>query len=121
MEIQFTVPSDPIPAARPRFSGRHAYQPKRNRDYREVVQASAREVMNGRAPMTCEVEVQISLFRRFKTTARQFGDLDNHAKAILDALNKIVFADDSQVVRLVVEKYTSKHDARAEVTIEGDG
>ena len=119
MEVSFTVPSDPIPAARPRFSGRHAYQPARNRKYREVVQTSAREVMNGREPMTGAVEVQLSLFRRFKPTARQFGDTDNHAKGILDALNGICFADDSQVVRLTVEKHTSKTAPRAEIKING--
>ena len=120
MEIRFCVLSEPIPAARPRFSGRHAYQPKRNREYREVVQAAAVEAMNGREPMTGAVDVTIRLYRKFKPTARIFCDCDNHAKAILDALNKIVFADDAQVVRLVVEKMKSTQDARAEIMIEGD-
>ena len=120
MEIRFTVLADPIPAQRPRFSGRHAYQPKRNREYREVVQAAAVEAMNGREPMTGAVDVTIRLYRKFKPTARNFGDVDNHGKSILDGLNGLVFEDDAQVVRLVIEKYTSKQDARVEIMIEGD-
>lgn len=120
MEIRFSVLAEPVPAQRPRFSGRHAYQPKRNREYREVVQAAAVEVMSGREPMTGAVDVTIRLYRKFKPTARNYGDCDNHAKAILDGLNGIVFVDDAQVVRLVIEKYSSKQDARAEIKIEGD-
>ena len=32
------------------------------------------------------------------------GDIDNYAKAVLDALNKIAYKDDKQVVSLYVEK-----------------
>lgn len=38
-------------------------------------------------------------------------DLDNIAKAILDALNGVAFKDDNQVVRLIVSKYYSKEAA----------
>ena len=115
--IKITLFIDPIPQARPRFSGGHAYQPARNRQYRELVQAAAAEVMHGREMMTGEVTASINLFRRFKPTARNFGDADNHAKAILDALNGICFADDAQVVKLVVSKHTDKVTPRAEVEL----
>lgn len=121
MEVRINVLSDPIPAARPRFNGRHAYQPQRNRDYREVVRAAAQEAMNGREPITGAVDVTMKLFRRFKQTSRSFGDTDNHAKGILDALNSVVFRDDSQVIKLTVEKYTSKTDPRAEIVVSDGG
>lgn len=35
-------------------------------------------------------------------------DLDNIAKAVLDGLNGVAFVDDSQVIRLVVEKHYSE-------------
>ena len=120
MEVRFNVLADPIPQARPRFNGRHAYQPARSRAYREVVRQAAQSAMDGREPMAGAVDVTVKLFRRFKQTARNFGDLDNHGKAILDGLNGICFTDDAQVVRLLVEKYTDATDPRAEVTIEGD-
>lgn len=119
MEVRFNILADPIPQARPRFSGRHAYQPARSRAYREVVRQAAQSAMDGREPITGAVDVTVKLFRRFKQTARNFGDLDNHAKSILDACNGICFADDAQVVRLLVEKYTDATDPRAEITITG--
>lgn len=121
MKVRISVLTDPVPAARPRFNGRHAYQPQRNRDYREVVRAAAVAAMNGREPMTGAVDVGVKLFRRFKQTSRSFGDTDNHAKAILDGLNSIVFRDDSQVIKLTVEKYTSKTEPRAEIVVSDGG
>lgn len=116
--IKILVPSEPVPLARARFSGRHCYQPKRNREYREVVQQAARSAMGGREPLKGEVSAVIKLYRRFKSTARNYGDLDNHAKAILDGLNQIAFADDRQVVRCLIAKFTDKHNPRAEIELE---
>lgn len=121
MEVRISVLTDPVPAARPRFNGRHAYQPQRNRDYREVVRAAAVAAMNGRAVMEGAVDVTIKLFRRFKQTSRRFGDTDNFAKSILDGLSSIVFRDDAQVIKLTVEKYTSKTDPRAEIVVSDSG
>ena len=78
--INILIPSEPVPLARARFSGRHCYQPKRNVDYRAVVQEAARSAMGGRKPITGEVSAVIKLYRRFKPTARNYGDVDNHAK-----------------------------------------
>ena len=73
--------------------------------------------MRGQEPMAGELECSISLFRRFKPTARNFGDADNHAKAILDGLNGICYADDAQIVRLVVEKHKDANNPRAEIEL----
>ena len=116
--IRITVDGDAIPAARPRFSGRRCYQPKRNVEYRQRIQAAAMRAMNGGEPLKGEVIAAVRLFRRYKPTARTFGDCDNHLKAIFDGLNRIVFDDDSQIVRCVVEKFTDKNQPRAEIEIE---
>lgn len=71
MEVRFNVLADPIPQARPRFNGRHAYQPARSRAYREVVRQAAQSAMDGREPMAGAVDVTVKLFRRFKQTARK--------------------------------------------------
>lgn len=44
-------------------------------------------------------------------------DIDNLAKSILDALNGVIYKDDSQVVVLTLQKYYDD-DPRAEITIE---
>lgn len=43
-------------------------------------------------------------------------DLDNVAKAVLDALNGVIYADDKQVIKLVAEKKYS-FDPRVEVYV----
>lgn len=117
--IKIVVDGDPIPAARSRYSVRRVvYQPKRNAEYRAKVQASARLAMGGRAPMTGAVVVNVRLYRKYKPTARNFGDVDNHLKAIFDGMNQIAFWDDSQITRCVVEKFTDKTQPRAEIEIE---
>lgn len=116
--IRITVDGDAIPAARPRFSGRRCYQPKRNVEYRQRIQAAATRAMNGAEPLKGEVTANVRLFRRYKPTARTYGDCDNHLKALFDGLNRIVFDDDSQIVRCVVEKFTDKNQPRAEIEIE---
>ena len=115
--IKIVVTGDAIPAARPRFSGRRCYQPKRNMEYRARVQASAYSAMSGREPMTGELSAVVKLYRRYKTTARIFGDVDNHLKSLFDGMNQIVFVDDAQIVQCEVSKHTDKKNPRAEIEI----
>lgn len=115
--IQIRIEGDVIPAARPRFSGRRAYQPKRNVEYRAKVQAAAREAMKGAKPLQGEVSAIVRLYRRYKPTARNFGDVDNLLKGVFDGMNQIVFADDAQIVRCLVEKFKDADNPRAEIEI----
>ena len=116
--IRLEVLGDSVPAARPRFCGGHCYQPKRNREYRERVQSAAKSAMAGASPLYGELTCRIKIYRKYKRTARLFGDVDNLLKGLFDGMNKIVFADDSQIVRCVVEKHTDKNAPRAEIEID---
>ena len=115
--IKIVVECDPIPAARPRFNGRKCYQPARDKDYRERVSWAAKLAMKGAEPLKGEICAEIKLYRKYKRTARRFGDVDNHLKAIFDALSGIVIADDAQIIRCVVSKHTDKERPRAEIEI----
>lgn len=116
--MKFTIEGDAVPQSRPRFTRNgHAYIPERSRQWRQVVRKAAVEAMCGREPMTGEVVLVVDVYRRFKPTARNFGDADNHLKAVADALNGIAFADDSQVVRIVAEKHRDTARPRIEVEI----
>lgn len=115
--IRIVIEGDAIPAARPRFSGRRVYQPKRNVEYRQLVQAEAQKAMKGLTPLEGELFANVKVYRKYKRSARIFGDCDNHAKAIFDSLNKIVFADDAQICRCVVEKFTDKENPRAVIEV----
>ena len=95
MRIKIVIEGDVIPAARPRFSGRRCYQPARNVEYREQVQWTARQSMKGRAPFAGAMSAIVKLYRKYRPTARIYGDVDNHLKALFDGMNQIVFVDDS--------------------------
>lgn len=114
--IRILVPSEPIPAARPRFGG-HVYQPKRNREYRAIVQQAARSAIGNRPPMKGEVAAVVKLYRRYRPTTRIYGDADNHLKAIFDGLNQIAIEDDAQIVRCLVEKFRDAKNPRAEIEL----
>jgi len=118
--IKIVVPSEPIPAARTRFSG-HVYQPKRNREYREVVQQAARSAMGNLPPLQGGIAATVKLYRRYRPTTRIFGDVDNHLKAIFDGLNQIAFEDDRQIVRCLVEKFKDAGNPRAEIELSAAG
>lgn len=67
--------------------------------------------------MTGELEANVKLYRKYKRAARIYGDVDNHLKAIFDGMNSIVFADDSQICRCTVEKFTDKERPRAVIEV----
>lgn len=113
--LKVTIPGRPVPLQRSRTrAGRH-YLPKRSRVYREMVQAewlAAGRPSLGDAPFT--------LSARFYG-ANPRSDLDNLVKAILDALNTLAFADDSQLVCLSGCHKLPRDDrgARAEIDLWG--
>ena len=119
MPITFSVPGDPVPQPRPRVSTRggfaRAYVPKTHpvHSYRHALQLAAIDA--GLEKRTGPVDVVIdAVFGRPKSHLRKGGirpdapelprpDVDNVAKAVLDAIGPIL-GDDSQVRRLCVEK-----------------
>ncbi len=115
--MKIIVEGDVIPLARPKFGGRRCYQPARNVEYRSLVQWTARQAMKGAEPMTGEICAAVKIYRKYRRTSRRFGDVDNFLKAIFDSLSGIVFKDDAQIVRCVVEKFTDKKNPRAEIEI----
>lgn len=129
MAVEFVVDGEPIAKGRPRFtmSGR-AYTPKRTHDYEKKVRESFKGEM---FPEDIPLEVHIVAYfqipksvskkrheemRRGSIRPMKRPDLDNIAKSICDALNGLVYSDDKQVIRLVIEKFYSDY-PRAEVRI----
>lgn len=104
MTVQFTVAIDPTPAGRPRFTGGRAYISSKDRNYRQTLAIAARAAMQGLPPLTGALSCVIRLYRRLMATARNFGDVDNHAKGILDALSGVCFVDDCQIVSCRIDK-----------------
>ena len=135
--IEFFVPGRPVPMARPRVTSHGTYTPKRCRDYKMAVAIAAKAAMRGKEPLEGAVSCWIDLYfdipksythgkklaarhNVIKPVGRNTGDADNHAKAILDALKGICWADDSQVTRLIVFKRFSDKGDKADILIRED-
>lgn len=111
----FVIPGKPVPKGRPRTTRNGVtYTPKKTKDYEAFVAASFLEA-GGHRYLDGEL-LNVDLRFYFKVpksyTKKQkaallnnpyYGhrpDLDNLEKAILDGLNGVAFADDSQVVEM---------------------
>lgn len=115
--ITFVVEGPPVAKGRARITTRggqpRAYTPSKTVAYETRVRAWAAANMFGHPPVTGPLRVQIdAVFPLLKSgpkaergappTSRP--DADNVAKAVLDAINGVVYVDDAQVVDLRVVK-----------------
>jgi Holliday junction resolvase RusA-like endonuclease len=117
--VSFTVAGQPVPQPRPRVSTAggfaRAYVPGKHpvHAYREAIAAAAQSAGLTTTGEVLNVVID-AVFERPKSHMRKAGvkadapklprpDVDNIAKAVLDALQDVM-GDDSLVGRLVVEK-----------------
>ena len=111
---------DPVAKGRPRFTrtGR-AYTPAKTKAHESHLKRLLIEAYGLGEPMAGPVAVTIlfGLKRPKGVSAKKRPypavkpDLDNLAKAVLDALNEVVIADDNQVVKLTLEKCYQEYGA----------
>jgi Holliday junction resolvase RusA-like endonuclease len=104
----------PLPKQRPRINGRRAYTPPRTKAYETQVAWDARIAMQGREPLTGNVKVTLAFARKGKKRA----DIDNLEKAVMDAMNGIVFEDDQQVVEMHATVHYGAKVPGVHVTVE---
>jgi len=133
--FNFEAEGEPVAQGRPRFTtiGGHAraYDPPKSREYKKLVREVA-ELAAPDEPLDGPFKVEITVFKpllksftKQQTREALSGELrptkkpdtDNYAKGILDAIKKLFWNDDGQVVMLVAEKYYSDV-PRIEVSIE---
>jgi len=81
------------------------------RDYKGRVYARACEVMDGQLPLEGPLALTITIWRlkprswpKRRLWPDSRPDVDNYTKLVADALTGVVFRDDAQICRLVVEK-----------------
>jgi len=121
MRLEFLVPGSPIGKPRPRVTGRGAYMPTAYRDYQRTVRdaalvAFAELVERGGNAWAHGAEMRVWL--DFALPDRRRRDLDNLAGGVLDALTKIVWGDDAQVVYLRAAKTVCRAAPGVRVAIE---
>lgn len=99
--ISFTVPIEPRPAPRADSNGKQRYSPAWYRQWKDDFAWFARQAMHGRPPLSGNIRLSAEFFKLKPKNpqSRNYGDLDNHLKAVKDAMNGICYHDDSQVIR----------------------
>lgn len=115
----------------------HHYTPKDTREYEAKVKEAARREMARCGltiilrPITIHLKIrdqihsQTEEWRRALMQSRRCfehtgGDLDNKEKAVLDALNKVVYRDDRQVVQVYKDR-TYANRAGFDITVTPSG
>ncbi len=120
--IEFTIPIEPVAKARPRLGrGGHVFTPPKTKKFESQFVQLAKK-FQPTLPRSGPIEVRLGFFvAKPKSTKRHYPtikpDVDNLAKAVLDAMNGRFYEDDSQVVTLTLTKRYSI-DPRIEVYIE---
>jgi Holliday junction resolvase RusA-like endonuclease len=106
-------PPQPKERAR-RGKGGRWYTPERTRRFEDAVREMAR-LMAPHSWMTGE-HYHVALTAYFPDARAR--DLDNVCKAVLDACNKVLWADDRQVVRVLLSREIDRALPRTEVLVE---
>ena len=114
--IKFTVPTEPVPFKRSLVNGKRHFNDPRYSDFKNVVGLHAKAAMRGQAPLTDAVKISVVISTKYKPTSLRAGDIDNHLKAAMDALNEIGYTDDRQVVEAHI--YLFKGEPQLEITLE---
>lgn len=115
--ISFNVSGKVRGQARPRFTGKRrkgkkqAYEMPEDTAYKKAIAKAYREAANG-VFFTGEVSMIIHVYRKMPKSKRGVfepdiykPDIDNIAKAVMDALNGVAYEDDKQVYYLFVFKH----------------
>ena len=136
MKLEYTVYGEPVPQGRPRFVRRgnfvQTYDPEKSKKYKKLIQSSIKPLD---VKIDFPVSVSINIFKGIpKSISKKKRqdmidglilptskpDVDNYAKIVLDALNDVLWIDDSYIVRLVINKYYSDT-PRVEITVSDKG
>lgn len=133
--VYFVVTGNPVGKGRPRATSRggfvRMYTDAKTLGFEAAVADEASTAMRGFEVFETPMQMQLSAYypipKSWSKKKRQQAidgeiypnvkpDLDNVLKAVLDALNGVVYVDDSQVINLVATKRYST-DPRVEVYV----
>ena len=105
----------PVAKGRPRMTrGGHVYTPAKTKMFEQALKVLAKNQYIG-MPFQGPIGVKIFIgIPKPKSVDRVYPhvkpDIDNYVKSICDALNQIVWVDDSQIIDLqVTKRYSNGH------------
>ena len=134
MKYEFEVPGKITGKGRPRVNTITgiAYTPNKTKEYEDLIKQYFIMKFRGIKPLDGRISVTIKAYFSIpKNTSKakteemlnniispaKKPDIDNIAKIILDALNKLAFNDDNQITKLNIEKMYSEEE-RVSILIE---
>lgn len=116
-QYKFEVLGEVVGKERPRFARGHTYTPEKTKNYETAIKNSFRCKCSHFSKKALRIKIlayleppkNISKTKREKMLKNEIActkkpDADNIAKVVCDALNKVAYHDDSQIVDLVVLK-----------------
>ena len=131
--VHFEIEITPVAKGRPRYAKRgnfvQTYTPKKTVDYEDVIRENAKLAMGSSEPLETPLNVLLMFGMPIPSSTPKKAlegylngsvrhikkpDLDNLAKAVLDAMNGVVYLDDNQICRLTIEK---KYDVVPKISI----
>jgi Holliday junction resolvase RusA-like endonuclease len=126
VKVSITIPGVAVPKARPKFARRgnfvHTYTPAKSAAYEKHVVDCAMESLRKQGiisffdgPLEVDLLVLMPVPKSWSMKKKESvffdevmptskPDLDNFVKAICDACNRIVWRDDSQIVKMSARK-----------------
>lgn len=135
--MEFIVEGDPQGKARPRFSRRSGtvYTPSKTAKYEKEIRdsflAAGGKMIPDGGYVTVAVDAYFKIPKSYTKRKRldcehniirpdKKPDIDNVLKAVLDALNKVAYEDDKQVVEVICRKWYSRSSGFLKVQILED-
>jgi len=130
-KITLTIPGEPKGKQRPRWQKLGTYTPKDTVNYESYIKELFAIKYPDFIPLDSALTVQIwaGLLMPKSTSKKKEGmmklgiikptkrpDVDNILKTVMDALEKLAYKNDSQIVRVVIDKDYSER-PRLEITI----
>lgn len=92
--LEITLYGDPIPKGRPRMSANgHIHTPERTLSAERAAASAIQEAMVGIDPVSTPVGIHVEFF----CATKRKTDHDNLLKLVTDAMNQLVYLDDSQI------------------------
>ena len=107
--IKIIAPLEPVPFKRVMANGKRRFNNLRYSEFKDELGFFAKIEMDshGLNPFQGSLKLHADFYKRKprNPTAKNFGDVDNFLKAVLDALNGICYVDDRQVVQVSGTKF----------------
>ena len=111
---EWRFPISPIAASRPRISKHGAYFAGPYKQFRKDMIDMVADILGDWEPIEGAIQVDLELYvkqpKKTKLSAPK-ADIDNYCKAILDCMNKKLWVDDTQIVKIyAVKQWATKEE-----------